>query len=79
MAKWIIYKPEDIGCYNCRCSLCKKQFFFPSIVREPYRYCPHCGIRMEFEDDNTDGTRGRGESQGVGCTNDYTDRAKKTD
>lgn len=45
--EWIKYAPEDIGCYNCECSLCRERFFIPLRKGEvPYSFCPNCGADM---------------------------------
>lgn len=59
MSKWILYDADHIGTTNCKCPVCKTEFFFPRIAVDPYRYCPNCGqfmletcttCKWEFED-----------------------------
>ena len=50
--EWIKYAPEDIGCYNCECSLCRERFFIPLRKGEvPYSFCPNCGADMRERED----------------------------
>lgn len=55
MDKWIVYKPEDIGCFNCRCSVCNTEFFIPTRKgKVPYKHCPECGTKMTEDEATTD-------------------------
>lgn len=47
MSKWILYDADHIGTTNCKCPVCKTEFFFPRIAVDPYRYCPNCGQFMD--------------------------------
>lgn len=52
MSKWILYDADHIGTANCRCTVCKTEFFFPRIAVDPYRYCPNCGEFMHDSCEN---------------------------
>lgn len=48
---WILKPAEEIGCTNCRCSVCGEEYFMPNVYKDPYEYCPSCGASMTAEEE----------------------------
>ena len=47
--EWTAEGNDEYGNYWDECTVCRKAVFFPPSVKNDYKYCPHCGARMDGE------------------------------
>ena len=47
--EWTAEGNDEYGNYWDECTVCRKAVFFPQSVKNDYKYCPHCGARMDGE------------------------------
>ena len=45
--EWTAEGNDEYGNYWDECTVCRKAVFFPPSVKNDYKYCPHCGARMD--------------------------------
>lgn len=48
--EWTAEGNDEYGNYWDECTVCRRAVFFPPSVKNDYKYCPHCGARMDGED-----------------------------
>ena len=46
---WTAEGNDEYGNYWGECTACRKAVWFPPFVKNDYKYCPHCGARMDGE------------------------------
>ena len=44
---WTAEGNDEYGNYWDECTACRKAVWFPPFVKNDYKYCPHCGARMD--------------------------------
>ena len=47
--EWTAEGNDEYGNYWDECTACRKAVWFPPFVKNDYKYCPHCGARMDGE------------------------------
>lgn len=45
--EWTAEGNDEIGNYWDECTACRKAVWFPPSVKNDYKYCPHCGAKMD--------------------------------
>lgn len=48
--KWLLEREPDGNPYCFHCSVCDNDFHYIGITTA-YRYCPHCGAKMDLEEE----------------------------
>ena len=48
--EWMPEGNDENGNYWDECTVCRDAVWFPPFVKNDYKYCPHCGARMDGED-----------------------------
>ena len=48
--EWTAEGNDEYGNYWDECTACRKAAWFPPFVKNDYKYCPHCGARMDGGD-----------------------------
>lgn len=46
---WTAEGNDEYGNYWDECTVCRRAVFFPPSVKNDYKYCPHCGAKMDGE------------------------------
>lgn len=45
--EWTAEGNDEKGNYWDECTACRKSVWFPPFVKNDYKYCPHCGAKMD--------------------------------
>ena len=48
--EWTAEGNDEYGNYWDECTACRKSVWFPPSVNNDYKYCPHCGAKMDGGD-----------------------------
>ena len=48
--EWTAEGNDEYGNYWDECTACRKSVWFPPFVKNDYKYCPHCGAKMDGEE-----------------------------
>lgn len=45
--EWTAEGNDEKGNYWDECTVCREAVWFPPFVKNDYKYCPHCGAKMD--------------------------------